>query len=94
MSIRRYKKTVYYITSSKLKDIFEDNEVIKILHVSDIHSKIKNLQEIVDDFNPDLILDTGDTIDECTRLEDFQEVINFMENNKDKIVRIDGNHDI
>lgn len=67
-----------------------------ILHITDIHNQpnTKKILAICEKYKPDLIFDTGDTVDELTSERDFMRVIDFYKKLKVPIYRIDGNHEI
>lgn len=68
---------------------------LKILHISDIHNSpnSKAIQRICQAERPDLILDTGDTIDELSSPGDLWHIIAFYKSLPAPIFRIDGNHE-
>ena len=67
---------------------------IVIMHISDIHGCIKNdIYRVVRKYKPDLIIDTGDTIDETTNIHQYRKIRKFYKAFADKIIRVDGNHD-
>ena len=77
-----------------LEPLKTDGEVITILHVSDIHNNVVALnliQSIVDNFNPDFIIDTGDMVDYGTPLE--AELVSEIQNLKTPYIFLPGNHD-
>lgn len=86
----------YSIETDKLSS---DSDPIKIVHLSDLHSKRfgngqKNLIEIIEKEQPDLIVITGDIID--SRHTHFEPALTLLNKSKDiaPTYFITGNHDV
>jgi len=75
-------------------DGLKKDESIKVLHVSDIHNNPVGLEltkQIAEDFNVDLIIDTGDITDFGTPME--ASLLNNIRGLETPYVYIPGNHD-
>ncbi len=89
-------KNIYLITEKMNdKEVFGiDEEFTKILHVSDIHNNVTSIdfiEQIVEDFDIDFIIDTGDITDYGTALEGS--LLNRIEKLQCPYVFVAGNHD-
>lgn len=91
-----YENNIIKITKIRLDKNL--NESLKIVHISDIHSKIfgRNNRVLINKIlrlNPDLILGTGDLID--TNGENLDEIIKLLDvlNTKSPVYYILGNHE-
>lgn len=71
----------------------------KTLVIGDIHSR-KIWKEIIEKENPDKVIflgdyvSTHDRITEEEQIENLQEILNYKEENWDKVILLRGNHDI
>lgn len=76
--------------------VLENNQdTVKVLHVSDIHNNpaaFNFIRRIVETFNVELIIDTGDIVDYGTELE-LELVAGFFEKIKVPYIFIPGNHE-
>lgn len=71
-----------------------EESMVRVLHVSDIHNNpaaFDFMEQIVQNFNVDFIIDTGDITDYGTYLEDM--VIKNLPNLQVKYIFVTGNHD-
>lgn len=71
-----------------------EESMVRVLHVSDIHNNpaaFDFMEQIVQNFNVDFIIDTGDITDYGTYLEDM--VIKNLSNLQVKYIFVAGNHD-
>jgi len=71
-----------------------EESVVRVLHVSDIHNNpaaFDFMEQIVNNFNVDLVIDTGDITDYGTILEDM--VIKNLSNLSVPYIFVAGNHD-
>lgn len=78
----------------KIKPINEDNDALLVLHVSDIHNNPaahKFIEQIVQSFPIDLVIDTGDITDYGTPIE--SQLLTGLSDMKIPYLFIPGNHD-
>lgn len=101
----KYFGTIGFVVNEYIiedKDISEDYDGLKIVHLSDIHFdddlNVSNFKKIIDDVNlqkPDIILFTGDLISDTISDEKYEDLVEIMSNLEVSIGKyaIDGNHD-
>lgn len=78
----------------KIKPINEENDALLVLHVSDIHNNPaahKFIEQIVESFPVDMVIDTGDITDYGTPIE--SQLLTGLSDIKIPYLFIPGNHD-
>ena len=89
-------QNIYHVFEKieKLEPLQADGNFITLLHISDIHNNVVALnlvESIIDNFNPDLIIDTGDLVDYGTTME--AELVSKIEQLELPYLFLPGNHD-
>lgn len=94
-NFKLYEKELHFTNLPK------DFDNYRIIHLSDLHlgsfihhkSQVKKLMDIINSQNPDLILFTGDLVNNTSReAKVFVDILSKM-NAKDGIIAVTGNHD-
>lgn len=71
---------------------------IRMMHMTDIHNqpKTQKILKIIDKYQPEIVFDTGDALDELTNKRKMGRVVDLYAKILEKgvrIVKIDGNHE-
>lgn len=67
---------------------------LTILHMTDLHNVVNpKVLQICQAIRPDIIVDTGDTVDELSSIADVWRLAEFYKKLPAPIYRINGNHD-